>query len=60
MSEVRRRPIEIEDEEGIIYTCFTEDHTVRDFLRHILSDGFDVSELIYHLNDPTLFKGEGK
>ena len=54
MSEVRRKPIEIEDEEGIIYTCFTEDHTIRDILRYLLSTGIDARELIDHINDPTL------
>ena len=54
MSEVRRKPIEIEDEEGIIYTCFTEDHTYRDVIRYLLSTGVDAEELIYHINDPKL------
>jgi hypothetical protein len=54
MSEVRRKPIEIEDEEGIIYTCFTEDHTYRDVIRYLLSTGVEASELIDHINDPTL------
>jgi hypothetical protein len=61
MSEVRRKPIEIEDEESIIYTCFTEDHTARDIIRYLLSEGLDAEELIYHISDPTLLaKLEGK
>lgn len=60
MTEVRRKPIEIEDEEGIIYTCFTEDHTIRDILRYLLSTGVDAEELIYHINDPTLLAKEKK
>lgn len=55
MSEVRRKPIEVEDEDGIIYTCFTEDHTVRDIIRYMLSEGLDGDELIDHINDPFLF-----
>jgi len=54
MSEVRRRPIEIEDDDGVVYVCFTEDHTVRDIIRYMLSEGIDGDELIDHINDPDL------
>lgn len=60
MSEVRLKPIETEDEDHT-YTCFTEDHTARDIIRYLLSEGFDAEELIYHINDPTLLAElEGK
>ncbi len=54
MSEVRRKPIETEDDDGVTYISFDDDHTVRDILRYILSTGVDAEELIYHINDPEL------
>jgi len=54
MSEVRLKPIETEDDDGITYISFTDDHTIRDILRYLLSTGVEASELIYHINDPTL------
>ena len=54
MSEVRRKPIETEDDDGITYISFSDDHTIRDILRYLLSTGVEASELIYHINDPTL------
>ena len=61
MSEVRREPIETEDDDGVTYTSFDDDHTVRDILRYILSTGVDAAELIYHINDPELLAElEGK
>jgi hypothetical protein len=54
MSEVRRKPIETEDDDGITYISFDDDHTIRDILRYLLSTGVDASELIDHINDPTL------
>lgn len=58
MSEVRRKPIESNDTDGNPVITFTEDHTIRDILRYLLSTGVDADELIYHLNDPTLLIGE--
>lgn len=55
MSEVRSNPIQIEDDDGVIYVCFTEGHTIRDMIRWMLSEGADGDELIYHINDPFLF-----
>jgi hypothetical protein len=54
MSEVRRKPIETEDDDGVTYISFDDDHTMRDILRYILSTGVDAEELIYHINDPEL------
>jgi len=54
MSEVRLKPIETEDDDGITYISFADDHTIRDILRYLLSTGVEASELIYHINDPTL------
>jgi hypothetical protein len=54
MSEVRLKPIETEDDDGITYISFSDDHTIRDILRYLLSTGVDAEELIYHINDPTL------
>ena len=54
MSEVRRKPIVTEDTDGDLVVTFTEDHTIRDILRYVLSTGVDASELIDHINDPTL------
>ena len=54
MTEVRLKPIETEDDDGITYISFSDDHTVRDILRYLLSTGIDASELIYHINDPKL------
>lgn len=54
MSEVRLKPIETEDDDGITYISFSDDHTIRDILRYLLSTGVEASELIYHINDPTL------
>jgi DNA-directed RNA polymerase subunit L len=54
MSEVRLEPIVTEDTDGDPVITFTEDHTIRDILRYLLSTGIDASELIYHINDPTL------
>ena len=53
MSEVRLEP-EVLDFYGYEFVCFGEDHTVRDILRYLLSTGVEASELIYHINDPTL------
>ena len=58
MSEVRRKPIESDDTDGNPVITFTDDHTIRDILRYLLSTGVDADELIYHLNDPTLLMGE--
>ena len=61
MSEVRRKPIVTEDTDGNPVITFTDDHTIRDILRYLLSTGVDASELIYHINDPTLLAElEGK
>jgi protease II len=61
MTEVRRKPIETEDDDGITYISFDDDHTIRDILRYLLSTGVETSELIYHINDPTLLAElEGK
>jgi len=54
MSEVRLKPIVTEDPDGDTVITFTEDHTIRDILRYLLSTGAEASELIYHINDPTL------
>ena len=54
MSEVRLKPIETEDDDGITYISFSDDHTIRDILRYLLSTGVEASELIYHINDPAL------
>ena len=54
MSEVRRKPIVTEDTDGNPVITFTEDHTIRDILRYLLSTGVEASELIDHINDPTL------
>ena len=54
MSEVRLKPIVTEDPDGDTVITFTEDHTIRDILRYLLSTGVEASELIYHINDPTL------
>ena len=54
MSEVRLDPIVTEDTDGNPVITFTEDHTIRDILRYLLSTGVDASELIYHINDPDL------
>jgi DNA-directed RNA polymerase subunit L len=54
MSEVRLEPIVTEDTDGDLVITFTEDHTIRDILRYMLSTGVEASELIYHINDPTL------
>jgi hypothetical protein len=55
MSEVRRKLIETEDMDGNPVISFTEDHTVRDIIRFLLSNGADGDELIDHINDPFLF-----
>ena len=61
MSEVRRDPIKTEDTDGNLVITFTEDHTIRDIIRYLLSTGVDAAELIYHINDPELLaKLEGK
>jgi len=61
MSEVRRKPIETEDDDGVTYISFDDDHTVRDILRYILSTGVDAEELYDHINDPELLAElEGK
>jgi len=61
MSEVRRKPIEIEDADGNPVISFSEDHNIRDIIRYLLSTGVDAAELIYHINDPTLLAElEGK
>jgi len=54
MTEVRRKPIEPEDTDGNPVITFTEDHTIRDILRYILSTGVDAEELYDHINDPEL------
>jgi hypothetical protein len=54
MSEVRRDPIKTEDTDGNLVITFTEDHTIRDIIRYLLSTGVDAAELIYHINDPEL------
>ena len=54
MSEVRLDPIVTEDTDGDLVITFTEDHTIRDILRYLLSTGIDASELIDHINDPKL------
>ena len=54
MTEVRLNPIVTEDTDGNPVITFTEDHTIRDILRYLLSTGIDASELIDHINDPTL------
>ena len=54
MTEVRLEPIVTEDTDGNPVITFTEDHTIRDILRYLLSTGIDASDLIYHINDPKL------
>lgn len=54
MSEVRLDPIVTEDTDGDLVITFTEDHTIRDILRYLLSTGVEARELIDHINDPTL------
>jgi len=54
MSEVRRKPIETEDDDGNPVITFTEDHTIRDIIRYLLSTGVDAEELYDHINDPEL------
>ena len=60
MTEVRLNPIVTEDTDGNPVITFTEDHTIRDILRYLLSTGIDASELIYHINDPELLAKEKK
>ena len=61
MGEVRLEPIVTEDTDGDPVITFTEDHTIRDILRYLMSTGVDAEELIYHINDPTLLSElEGK
>jgi len=60
MGEVRLEPIVTEDTDGDPVITFTEDHTIRDILRYLLSTGIDASDLIYHINDPTLLAKEKK
>ena len=60
MSEVRRKPIVTEDTDGNPVITFSDDHTVRDILRYLLSTGVDADELIYHINDPELLAKEKK
>lgn len=59
MGEVCREP-EVLDFNGDEFVCFSEDHTIRDILRYLLSTGVDASELIYHINDPELLAKEKK
>jgi hypothetical protein len=54
MSEVKLKPIETEDNDGNPIISFTEDHTIRDIIRYLLSTGMEASELIYHIKDSTL------
>jgi len=60
MTEVRRKPIETEDTDGNPVITFTEDHTIRDIIRYLLSTGVDAEELIYHINDPELLEDAEK
>ena len=60
MGEVRLEPIVTEDTDGNPVITFTEDHTIRDILRYLLSTGVDAEELIYHINDPKLLAKEKK
>ena len=60
MTEVRRKPIVTEDTDGNPVITFTNDHTIRDILRYLLSTGIDASDLIYHINDPELLAKEKK
>ena len=60
MGEVRLEPIVTEDTDGDLVITFTEDHTIRDILRYLLSTGVDAEELIYHINDPKLLAKEKK
>jgi len=53
MSEVKLKPIETEDDDGIIYISFTEDHTIRDIIRYLLSTGVGAGELIHDIYDIT-------
>ena len=46
--------------DGDLVITFTEDHTIRDILRYLLSTGVDAEELIYHINDPELLAKEKK
>jgi hypothetical protein len=55
VSEVRRKPIKTEDTDGNPVISFTEDHTIRDILRYLMSTGVDAEELYDHINDPDLF-----
>ena len=60
MTEVRLDPIVTEDTDGNPVITFTDDHTIRDILRYLLSTGVDAEELIYHINDPELLAKEKK
>ena len=60
MTEVRLDPIVTEDTDGNPVITFTDDHTIRDILRYLLSTGVDADELIYHINDPELLAKEKK
>lgn len=44
MSEVKRKALRFELE-GKTYTCFEEDHSFADVLRHMISEGISKSEL---------------
>lgn len=54
MTEVRLKPIETEDDDGITYISLSDYHTILDIMRYLLSIGVEASELIDHINDPTL------
>lgn len=54
MGEIRLAPILTRDANGDSKVTFTNNHTIRDILRYLLSVGVDAAELIYHINDPTL------
>ena len=54
MGEVRLEPIVTEDTDGDLVITITEDHTIRDILRYLLSTGVDAEELYDHINDPDL------
>jgi hypothetical protein len=53
MSEVKLKPIETEDDDGNPIISFTEDHTVRDVIRYLLSTGVGAGELVHHIYDIT-------
>lgn len=40
----------LDDKGDTVYTI-TSQHTVRDVLRHLFYEGYDASELVFHVKD---------